>query len=132
MIKGRPDVPTETAPEIIIGVNNMDSFKGHFNKIYKTRTNDQFKDAVSSFKMDERKKIAIIYRELRDMGFYPVGLDDNSNIIFATRTRNILCSDSPMADVKEQRKRIRESTNEMISGMDKCDPNYYDIEDTKY
>jgi hypothetical protein len=117
MIKGYPDVPTETTPEIIIGVNNMDLLKRHFKATYKTRTNDQFKDAVSSFDMDERKKVALIYLNLRETGFYPVDIDNIDNIVFATRTRNIVLDESPMPDVNEQRKRIRESVGPMIEGV---------------
>jgi hypothetical protein len=128
MIKGYPDVPTETSPEIIIGVNNADLFKRHYKATYKTRNNDQFKDAVSSFELDERKKVAVIYKELRTHGFYPVDMDDNCQIVFATRTRNIVLDESPMSkeEVKAERKRIRESVTPMVDSMPEAKPWDYD------
>lgn len=132
MINGYPDVPNDTSPEIIIGVNNMRLFKSHFVATYRTKNNDQFREAVKQFSNEDRRLVAIFYQELRDMGFYPVDIDQSGNIVFAIRTRNIVLDDSPMSkeEITAERKRIRESRVSAIGGMPDCKPWDYEPHDS--
>ena len=130
MINGYPDVPNDTTPEIIIGVNNMRLFKSHFEATYKTKNNDQFREAVKQFSNENRRQCAIIYEELRNMGFHPVSIDGGGHIVFAIRTRNIVLDGRPMSkkEITAERKRIRESKTPMVGGKVECQP--WDYEPT--
>ena len=125
-------MPNDTSPEIIIGVNNMRLFKNHFEATYRTKNNDQFREAVKQFSNEERKLVAVISEELRNMGFHPIDMDDKGSVIFAIRTRNIVVDASPMSkeEVTAERKRIRESRVSAIGGMPDCKPWDYEPNDS--
>lgn len=132
MINGYPDVPNDTAPEIIIGVNNISLFKSHFKITYRSKNNDQFREAIKQFQNEERKQVAIIYDELRSMGYYPIDMDEQDNIVFAIRTRNIVLNVPQMSkkEIMSERKRIRESRVSAIGSMPKCKPWDYEPSDS--
>ena len=125
-------MPNDTTPEVIIGVNGMRLFKSYFAATYRTKNNDQFRESVKQFSNEERREVAILYQELRNMGFYPVDLDQGGNVVFAIRTRNIVLDSSPMSkeEVMAERKRIRESKVSMVGSMPKCEPWDYEEGDS--
>jgi hypothetical protein len=117
-----PSEYSYTDPDIIIGVNLKEDFVKHYKQTQFKQTKEGFAAAVEKIPETVQGMIADAYGRLRDAGWYASGIDKFDKIVWRRATINPVLDCSPMPDVNEQRKRIRESVNPMIGAMPECEP----------
>jgi len=127
MLSSPPSRPTTLTPNEIIGVEMAEDFLNHF-RITSSESNDgghpvgRLKKEVG---LDKCFRIGGIYRDLRENGFYPLGLTNFGQIRWgialqtptATRIEKEL-TDNPITNIEDEKAKARNGYKNITSPVE--------------
>jgi len=116
MLRAMPSVQTTLTPAEIIGVEFRHKFLAHYRICCAESNSGEFPHSwlKKEFTAEERHRVGEILADLRDNGFYPVGLTEHGQIRWFTSLQPVVTTllfdnlrENPITDMEEEKRLAR-------------------------